>query len=133
MSYSHTPGRFEPSSPISLGSDSPTYSPTEADSCSPSQTFKEPGPPSDEHSTFKDSRVFTDKKGKGAIPSVIPANRGGRNLVLCFDGTGDQFDLDVRRFLFSTSNLHPPRISPELRQSILELEYSAVLYNAEEG
>jgi Uncharacterized alpha/beta hydrolase domain (DUF2235) len=33
---------------------------------------------------------------KPTIPAVIPPpqDRKGRTLVLCFDGTGDQFDLD---------------------------------------
>ena len=30
---------------------------------------------------------------------TIPPVHDGRTLVLCFDGTGDQFDLDVRPFL----------------------------------
>jgi hypothetical protein len=34
-------------------------------------------------------------------PSVIPPTHDFRTLVLCFDGTGDQFDADVRpQFLF---------------------------------
>jgi hypothetical protein len=28
------------------------------------------------------------------IPAVIPPDHEGRTLVLCFDGTGDQFDAD---------------------------------------
>jgi len=30
----------------------------------------------------------------GAIPPVIPPNHSHRTLVVCFDGTGDQFDCD---------------------------------------
>jgi uncharacterized protein (DUF2235 family) len=28
-------------------------------------------------------------------PSIIPPEHTNRTLVLCFDGTGDQFDADV--------------------------------------
>jgi|SRR5712671_417500 len=35
--------------------------------------------------------------GPGAYDTaVIPPSHGARTLVLCFDGTGDQFDSDVR-------------------------------------
>ncbi len=35
--------------------------------------------------------------GPGAYDStVIPPSHEARTLVLCFDGTGDQFDSDVR-------------------------------------
>jgi hypothetical protein len=45
--------------------------------------------------------------GKDSLPSVgpgaydntvIPPSHGARTLVLCFDGTGDQFDTDVRTY-----------------------------------
>ena len=29
------------------------------------------------------------------VPPIIPASHPARTLVLCFDGTGDQFDNDV--------------------------------------
>lgn len=32
--------------------------------------------------------------GAQNIPAVIPPDHEGRTLVLCFDGTGDQFDAD---------------------------------------
>ncbi|ELU43024.1 hypothetical protein AG1IA_02943 [Rhizoctonia solani AG-1 IA] len=34
------------------------------------------------------------------FPQVVPdvASQTGRNLILCFDGTGDQYDQDVRSF-----------------------------------
>ena len=38
--------------------------------------------------------------------AVIPSNNDARarTLVLCFDGTGDQFDLDVRSYSLSPSS-----------------------------
>ena len=42
--------------------------------------------------------------GPGAYDnSVIPHSHDARTLVLCFDGTGDQFDTDVRRVMPSSS------------------------------
>ncbi len=32
--------------------------------------------------------------------TVIPPSHGARTLVLCFDGTGDQFDSDVRTNMY---------------------------------
>lgn len=34
------------------------------------------------------------------VDDVIPPTHVFRTLVLCFDGTGDQFDSDVRMFVF---------------------------------
>jgi hypothetical protein len=44
--------------------------------------------------------------GPGAYDaSVVPPPRpGSRTLVLCFDGTGDQFDADVRKYTFSCAS-----------------------------
>jgi hypothetical protein len=42
--------------------------------------------------------------GPGAYDStVIPPSHSARTLVLCFDGTGDQFDTDVRKYILSPS------------------------------
>ncbi|KAH9060279.1 hypothetical protein EDB87DRAFT_624001 [Lactarius vividus] len=42
--------------------------------------------------------------GPGAYDtSVIPPSHESRTLVLCFDGTGDQFDADVRAYMPSLS------------------------------
>lgn len=43
----------------------------------------------------------TDSAKVIEFPQVIPdvASHKGRNLILCFDGTGDQFDQDVSFFI----------------------------------
>ena len=42
--------------------------------------------------------------GPGAYDNtVIPPSHDARTLVLCFDGTGDQFDTDVRTYMPSSS------------------------------
>lgn len=35
------------------------------------------------------------------MDEIIPSKHSNRTIVLCFDGTGDQFDEDVRIFFFS--------------------------------
>jgi hypothetical protein len=35
------------------------------------------------------------KNGTIQVPPIIPPEHTNRTLVLCFDGTGDQFDADV--------------------------------------
>jgi hypothetical protein len=51
-------------------------------------------PPVDNHppGTNSDASLWDD------APPVIPKNHTNRTLVLCFDGTGDQFDDDVSCF-----------------------------------
>ena len=53
--------------------------------------------------------------GKDSLPSVgpgaydttvIPPSHGARTLVLCFDGTGDQFDADVRIYALTAAHVH---------------------------
>lgn len=53
--------------------------------------------------------------GKDSLPSVgpgaydntvIPPTHGARTLVLCFDGTGDQFDTDVRTCALPSADVH---------------------------
>jgi len=34
--------------------------------------------------------------------TVIPPSHNARTIVLCFDGTGDQFDADVREYICSS-------------------------------
>ena len=34
------------------------------------------------------------------LPGTSVGSQGRRIFVLCFDGTGDQFDADVRQYLF---------------------------------
>ena len=50
--------------------------------------------------------------GPGAYDStVIPPSHHARTLVLCFDGTGDQFDSDVCPHLYSCVASSPSRVS----------------------
>ena len=68
--------------------------------------------------------------GPGAYDASVvpPSHPGYRTLVLCFDGTGDQFDADVRRIaLFLCSLLKKTACV------FSELKYSAVLLDAQEG
>ena len=55
---------------------------------------------------------LSSSSGKDSLPSsgpgaydtrVIPPSHSARTLVLCFDGTGDQFDTDVRKYILSPS------------------------------
>lgn len=64
--------------------------------------------------------------GPGAYdPTVIPPSHNARTLILCFDGTGDQFDSDV------CLHFYPPRGSlTELRFLFTELEHRAALLDA---
>lgn len=64
----------------------------------------------------------------GDLPKVIPPcelpNR--RTMVLCFDGTGDQFDADVGTI---------PRFEREINKltaAVVELERDPILLTAEE-
>ncbi|THU90426.1 hypothetical protein K435DRAFT_864290 [Dendrothele bispora CBS 962.96] len=57
-------------------------------------------------------------------PSVVPPKHPFRTLVLCFDGTGDQFDLDVNDF-----PLTPPQRGSD-HIDFLELEHCQILSNA---
>ena len=62
---------------------------------------------------------------------IIPETRNNRTLVLCFDGTGDKFDSDVRKpttsIILSFHHYHPHfRI-------MSELERRAVHITAQEG
>jgi hypothetical protein len=56
------------------------------------------------------TQLMTPSSGKDSFPSVGPGaydytvvpshhDSRARTLVLCFDGTGDQFDADVRAYL----------------------------------
>jgi hypothetical protein len=38
---------------------------------------------------------FNGFKNGIQVPPIIPPEHTNRTLVLCFDGTGDQFDADV--------------------------------------
>jgi hypothetical protein len=70
----------------------------------PSTTRKPPHPIHTQLTT--DATLSLDDSQSVSPPSayddtVIPPNHDARTLVLCFDGTGDQFDADVRlHFLF---------------------------------
>ena len=60
---------------------------------------------------------------------VIPKTHNNRTLVLCFDGTGDKFDSDVRKSAIDTLLSHH---HPHLRVMI-ELERRSVHITVEEG
>ena len=61
------------------------------------------------------------------MDEIIPSKHGNRTIILCFDGTGDQFDEDVRVIFIqrNTPNLLVPKFQ--------ELQYRSVLLHAEEG
>ncbi|KAF9525908.1 hypothetical protein CPB83DRAFT_858827 [Crepidotus variabilis] len=46
-----------------------------------------------------------DTLDPGSFPAVIPPDRPGRTLVVCFDGTGDQFDNDNSNIVLLVSLL----------------------------
>jgi hypothetical protein len=57
--------------------------------------------------TLRDAPKTPPSAGPGAVDhTVIPPSHRARTLVICFDGTGDQFDSDVRRHFFI-----PPRVT----------------------
>jgi len=58
-----------------------------------------------------------------ANPSIIPPSHTNRTLVLCFDGTGDQFDADVSIFQVIDRLVHTLGV---------ELEYHRVFLHAQE-
>jgi hypothetical protein len=58
--------------------------------------------------------------------SVIPPSHGARTIVLCFDGTGDQFDADVCAISLFTMSSSPIEIS------IAEFEHRAAVLDAQE-
>ena len=67
------------------------------------------------------------------IPAIQPAGSSDtpppRTLVLCFDGTGDQFDEDVRCRVFMLLNL-----TNSLSHGVfVEFECRAILLHVEEG
>ena len=61
---------------------------------------------------------------------IIPKSHNNRTLVLCFDGTGDKFDSDVRRPLPPPPPPPPP--SPHCR-IMAEFQRRAVHITVEEG
>lgn len=56
---------------------------------------------------------------------VIPPTHSYRTLILCFDGTGDQFDADVSIHLILYLSLG--------LMALPELQYYPILLHAEEG
>ncbi len=78
---------------------------------------------------------FTDSLNRAQTPSsigagiyddtVIPPSHNARTVVLCFDGTGDQFDVDVCA--------RPCSWCLYLRVLLVEFEHCAVLLDAQEG
>lgn len=59
------------------------------------------------------------------LDEIIPKSHSRRTIVLCFDGTGDQFSTDVRTTFFKGI--------PQLIWKYQELQYRSVLLHAEEG
>ena len=62
---------------------------------------------------------------------IIPETHNGRTLVLCFDGTGDKFDSDVRNPTIPPipfHNYHQPHF-----RVMIELERRAVYIAPKEG
>lgn len=51
------------------------------------------------HSIYVMTDTTKTATTSSSLPAIIPLadNKRGRTLVLCFDGTGDQFDADVSR------------------------------------
>lgn len=66
--------------------------------CSDAPSYLRPTTPSSVHSSSSEAG------DNDIIPPYHPA--APRTLVLCFDGTGDQFDLDVRISLSAISRRH---------------------------
>ena len=60
------------------------------------------------------------------LDDVIPATHKDRTLVLCFDGTGDQFDADVRGDYLDRALLNTYPLPPELK-------HRPILLHAEKG
>ena len=63
------------------------------------------------------------------MDEIIPIKHSNRTIVLCFDGTGDQFDEDVRIVSLSFKRNN----SSLLVLIFQELQYCSVLLHAEEG
>ena len=59
---------------------------------------------------------------------VIPETHNNRTLVLCFDGTGDKFDADVRKPTIPFRHYHQPRV-----RVVIELERRPVYLTPKEG
>jgi hypothetical protein len=64
---------------------------------------------------------------KHHMDEIIPTRHSNRTIILCFDGTGDQFDEDVR------INLLKRNIPSLLVPIFQELQYRSVLLHAEKG
>jgi hypothetical protein len=85
-------------------------SPSAAESNSAPSTVRLPQPIRTQLTDLRGSMDKTQSPpsaGPGAYDtSVVPPSHDSRTVVLCFDGTGDQFDADVRAIsLFTMSHL----------------------------
>ena len=68
--------------------------------------------------------------GPGAFdPSVIPPSHDDRTIILCFDGTGDQFDTDVRAH--TCSPCFPPTDRRVFART--EFEHHSAFLDAQKG
>ena len=59
------------------------------------------------------------------LDEIIPPTHTNRTIILCFDGTGDQFSEDVRTTLFKRN------LPADLSQISIELQYRSVLLHVE--
>ena len=108
-------------SSLALDSD---MSPSTTDSKSEPSTVRLPQPIRTQLTDPTDSLYKSQSPpsaGPGAVdPFVIPPSHRDRSrtLVLCFDGTGDQFDTDVCAIsLFTRFSPYQPNLAPRIRTS----------------
>ena len=117
-------------SSLTLDSD---MSPSTIDSKSEPSTVRLPQPIRTQLTDPTDSFYKTQSPpsaGPGAVDhSVIPPSHEDRSrtVVLCFDGTGDQFDADVCAISLFT------RFSLISRISLVEFEHHSAIFDAQEG
>lgn len=80
---------------------------------------------SPQQSSFVKSPVQAEALHTPPTPDIIPPDHPFRTLVLCFDGTGDQFDADVIISLLRFCNL--------TRSPPTELKHHPVVHHAQKG
>lgn len=92
-----------------LNNAKPSLQPLQTEVCNKSDSYpdiKDSDSPTEKYSSSSSPRKVDEKRVPGSgvpIPNHFdhiiphPEDVHHRNLVLCFDGTGDQFDSDVSR------------------------------------
>ena len=120
ISRAHFPSRtYVTFSPLTLDSD---MSPSAAESRSEPSTIRVPQPIRTQLTDPTDTLDKTQSPpsaGPDAYdPSVVPPSKQHRTIVLCFDGTGDQFDADVC-VIYPCSQCppHRPNLARRIRTS----------------